>query len=265
VKSSQAPSRKTTGMSSAIQKRTSEGIIKTKAEKIAVKVVFSEKSSSFSGSGIIIKKIVQTVKLDNQQRYKYYVLTNKHVSKDLPQNNLSSKIITHEKKEYIGKSFEILKSLLKYDLQLITFESNQEYEVASISNSVEISQWDRVYIFGYPCDEKTCNVRKFIPGNIGITTLLPNSLKLNRGYSIPYTNETEPGMSGSPVLNYNAEVIAIHGLGKNAETDSSQQKDSPYLLSNESQLSSEKKEIANFFSWGIDMTRIKEELLNSLQ
>jgi Trypsin-like peptidase domain len=245
---------------STIKIRISESDIKVKAEKIAVKIVLAKGALSSSGSGLIFDRIVQSP-AKGIQKYKYYVLTNSHILIENSQDNLLLKVFTSEKKEHIGKLSKLVQSLKEYDLQVISFESNQEYEIAVIAKPTQIAQWDRAYIFGYPCDDKICNYRKFVTGNIGMMNLLPNSIKLTKGYSVPYTNETESAMSGSPVLNSSAEVIAIHGLGKNAEPDISIPKDSPYLLSNEDQLSPEKKEIAKLFSWGINLVIIKEELL----
>jgi S1-C subfamily serine protease len=246
-----------------IQTRISESDIKSKAEKISVKIALSKGASASNGSGLIFKKIVQPSE-NKTRKYKYYILTNNHVLTKNLQDSLSLKILTSDKKEHVGKLSEPIQSLKRYDLQLISFESNQEYEIAIIAKPTQISQWDRAYIFGYPCDDKSCNSRKFVTGNIGMMNLLPNSIKLTKGYSVPYTNETESGMSGSPVLNSRAEVIAIHGLGKNAEPDISLPNDSPYLLSNEALLSPEKKEIAKLFSWGIDLVIISEELSRNL-
>jgi S1-C subfamily serine protease len=244
-----------------IQTRVSESSIKTKAEKISVKIVSSKGVLSSGGSGFILNKIVQSPRKEIQ-KYKYHVLTNSHILNDSP-NNSFIKILTWDKKEYTGKLSEPVQSLKGYDLQVISFESNQEYEVAIISKSTQIDRWDRVYIFGYPYEEKSYNSHKFVTGNIGMLDLLPNATKLTKGYSVPYTNETESGMSGSPVLNSKAEVIAIHGLGKNAEPDILSPENSPYLLSNEDQLSPDKKEVAKFFSWGINLTIIGEELLKA--
>jgi S1-C subfamily serine protease len=246
---------------SKIQIRISEDKIKANAEKIAVKIIISEKASSSNGSGIIFKKTSIQPIGNNTHKYTYFVLTNNHILPKVPQSKLSSKIFTFDKKEHGGKLIEIPQSLNEYDLKIISFESDREYAVATIAKPVQIPQWDRVYIFGYPCSDGNCNSHKFIAGNVGMMNLLPNSITLTKGYSFPYTNDTESGMSGSPVLNSNAEVVAIHGLGQNAEEPVSAGKDSPYLLSrNNSEIPVEKKEIAKLFSWGIDLTKIMQKL-----
>jgi serine protease Do len=246
-----------------IQTRIPEESIKEKAEKISVKITFREGGLSSSGSGLIFKRIIQPP-LNGAQKYKYYVLTNSHISDKIPGYS-STKILTSDKKEHVGKVIKLIELSDKYDLQSISFESDREYEIAVIPKPTQIDQWDKAYIFGYPCDEKICNSRKFLTGNIGMIHLLPNnSIKLTKGYSIPYTNETESGMSGSPVMNFSGEVIAIHGLGKNADPGG-EAKDSPYLLNNKDQLSPITKETAKLFSWGINLMIINEELSKNLK
>jgi hypothetical protein len=234
--------------------------ISKKANLITAKLVVYRKGAYYHGSGFIIKKSRQHRSSNN----KYYLLTTRHIWKESPNNELVFSITLSDKIKYKGEicneSLSILSAIVEYDLQVICFKSKNEYEIAKISQN-KVKTWDNVYILGYKCiDINTgCNKSKFVTGNIGLTDLFSSNLTLIKGYSVPYTNQTDEGMSGSPVLDSSAEVVAIHGLGKNAEAPVSN--NSPYSLSDKTLLTKRNKDMAEYFSWGIALGKIKLEQL----
>ncbi len=68
-----------------------------------------------------------------------------------------------------------------------------------------------LYIGGYPLATEAINKSVFL---FRSGTVSANSTQtLERGYSLIYSNDTLPGMSGGAVLNQNGELVAIHGRG----------------------------------------------------
>jgi hypothetical protein len=250
-------------------KSLSSGIIETLSKKMTVKVVAFENEKTDSGTGFIFEKH----KVD-AKKFRYYILTVKHISNRYNQNSLSLSVITSQEKQE-GRIFnhsneeqkkKYLQDLSKYDLkfiqdkdlQIIYFESDKEYTAATLSGYDEIRPWDKVYIRGYSCENEHCSDNKqskFIKSRIGKIDLLPANFTLVNGYSIPYIDGVESGTSGSPVFNEYGEVIAVNGIDRHA-----QGLNNPYLFNDNSEVNKETKEIMNFFSWGIDIRKFKKML-----
>jgi Trypsin-like peptidase domain len=242
--------------------------IESDSKKNTVKVIASEKEIYSSGTGFIFEKSSTATK-----SHRYYFLTSKHTFEIRNLKRLSLTVITSQERQRgelvdVSKDEQIKihkKALTKYnlefvrdkDIQIAYFESNKEYTPVNISNRTDIKLWDKVYIRGYPCEAGNCSDKqqsKFIKSNIGKLDLIPAGFTLFQGYSIPYMNGVEPGTSGSPVINEYGEVIAVNGLDRRAEGFYSK----PYSLSNNGgEVSKEKKELMEIFSWGIDIRKFK--------
>lgn len=242
--------------------------IESDSKKNTVKVIVSEKEIFSGGTGFIFEKFKSTSK-----NHRYYLLTAKHTFEKRNSKRLSLTIITSQEKQR-GKLVDInedeqinshRKALSKYnlkfvrgkDIQIAYFESSKEYTPVNISSRPDIKLWDKVYIRGYPCEAGNCSDKqqsKFIKSTIGKIDLVPIGFTLSQGYSIPYMDGVEPGTSGSPVINEYGEVIAVNGLDRRAEGFYSK----PYQLSNNGgEVSKEKKELMEIFSWGIDIRKFK--------
>ncbi|XWK88303.1 MAG: trypsin-like peptidase domain-containing protein [Phormidium sp.] len=149
------------------------------------------------GSGVIIAKQGNT----------YYVLTVKHV------------VATQD--EYQIVTSDAIKHALNYskvqkfpgvDLALVQFTSNNNYRVAQLGNSANITEGATVYTSGWPLPGRaiTQRIYQMTKGNISGRPLE----SLEDGYELVYTNITRSGMSGGPVLDAQGRVIGIHGRGE---------------------------------------------------
>lgn len=156
-----------------------------------------------SGSGVIIAKNGKT----------YTVLTANHVV----QNPNSEYVIGTSK----GKEHKVtsVKSLRNNDsgpdLATVTFESEEEYSVAPVSNSDEVGIGSGVYISGYPLPAGSGTEREYAFTNGQVTNIRSSNAE---GYTMRYDAVTRRGMSGGPVFDVSGRVIGIHGQGDTVGT-----------------------------------------------
>ncbi|MEY3868966.1 MAG: hypothetical protein RLZZ338_2857 [Cyanobacteriota bacterium] len=154
---------------------------------------------NLGGSGVIISKNGKT----------YTVLTASHVVEN-PNTDYSIK--TSKKKEHkvtSVKSFR--KEKTGTDLAIVTFETDEEYAVAPLTNSNEATIGSGVYISGYPVASVGVNERRYSFTSGIITT---EGLSDSEGYTLRYDAVTDKGMSGGPVFDVSGRVIGIHGHGE---------------------------------------------------
>lgn len=154
---------------------------------------------NLGGSGVIISKNGKT----------YTVLTASHVVEN-PNTDYSIK--TSKKKEHkvtSVKSFR--KEKTGTDLAIITFETDEEYAVAPLTNSNEATIGSGVYISGYPVASVGVNERRYSFTSGIITT---EGISDSEGYTLRYDAVTDKGMSGGPVFDVSGRVIGIHGAGE---------------------------------------------------
>lgn len=147
------------------------------------------------GSGIIIKK----------DGLKYYLLTNNHIL--LSNENAIHYCFAHDNHQHIAT---LVAQDPKYDLALLTFESNHDYHVINIAKE-NPNIGDNVISLGNPNYEK--NIITF--GETLEYALVPTSTfdptKSNVEFdTVKHSSEIGNGSSGGPLLNINYELIGIN-------------------------------------------------------
>jgi hypothetical protein len=174
--------------------------ISTLAKEITVKV-----EGSTQGSGTIVSS-------EYSKKHKAYItkaLTPKHV---IGAENSSEEleIQTHDGSRY--RVLNINKVFRNIDMAELEFMSNNKQNIAVYTDSSKTASGDKVYIGGYPLSTNSVKPRifRFLAGNI--VAIAKECIA--GGYQLLYSNSTLPGMSGSPVINGNGQVIGIHGRGE---------------------------------------------------
>jgi tetratricopeptide (TPR) repeat protein len=161
----------------------------------AITVLIAEPDSV--GSGVILQ----------QQGDTYTVLTAAHVVK----NSAKFKITTPDDRKYEVISNSIRRAPGSIDLAVIQFKSTTKYPTAKLGNCNVLKSGMDLYVGGFPGTSRaiTESIFVFREGKVSA-----NSNKvLENGYSLVYSNDTLPGMSGGAVLNADGELVAIHGRG----------------------------------------------------
>jgi tetratricopeptide (TPR) repeat protein/V8-like Glu-specific endopeptidase len=173
--------------------------------KIAKSVTVSIDSENSIGSGVTIAKQGNT----------YTVLTAAHVVRN---PNQKFKLTTPD-----GKSYPLLVTNIKAtndaDLAIVKFQSAVDYPIAKLGKVETASEGSIVYVAGFPLATTAISesIYNFTEGKVTANANRP----LAGGYSLVYSNNTLPGMSGGPVFNQAGETIAIHGKGDVQESTQS--------------------------------------------
>jgi tetratricopeptide (TPR) repeat protein/V8-like Glu-specific endopeptidase len=170
--------------------------------KIAKSVTVSIDGSNSVGSGVVIKKEGTT----------YTVLTAAHVVRNLQDR---FKLTTPDGKNYPLTTTNI-KSTSDADLAIVKFQSSTNYPIAKLGDVDTAREGSVVYVAGFPLATAAISesIYNFTEGKVTANATRP----LAGGYSLVYSNNTLPGMSGGPVFNEAGETIAIHGKGDVKET-----------------------------------------------
>ena len=96
------------------------------------------------------------------------------------------------------------------DLALVTFESDREYEVATLGDSESIALAADIHVAGYPAAfGASGRDRDFFFSSGPVVSQRERAIG---GYTLVYGAETKVGMSGGPVFDTDGRVVGIHGL-----------------------------------------------------
>lgn len=182
-------------------------LVASLVDKIAKEVTVLITWESSHGSGALVAKQGNT----------YYVLTAGHVArrkKDL-------KIVTPDGQQY-SVNTSTIKTWEGTDLALLQFTSNQSYQVATLAD-YDLENEDRiVFVSGMTAsqDATTQLNRQFSAGLLygGGIERAKDSRSFAFGYELVYTNSTDKGMSGSPVLDSLGRVLGIHTAAEGEPT-----------------------------------------------
>ncbi len=165
--------------------------------KIAKSTAVAIESESSRGSGIIIQRN------GNQ----YLVLTAAHVVRSRQQNYQA---VAADDRHYQLDPASI-RMLAGVDLAVVRFTSDRDYPVPKLGNTNESVEGTTIYVSGFPLGTAAIDrsVFSFTDGKVTANSSKP----LKDGYSLIYSNNTLPGMSGGGVFNDKGELVAIHGKG----------------------------------------------------
>jgi tetratricopeptide (TPR) repeat protein/V8-like Glu-specific endopeptidase len=177
--------------------QVSFGLSAAEVAKIAKSTAVTISSDSSHGSGIIIQ----------QQGNQYLVLTAAHVVRNNRQNY---QIVTADDRSYRLQPTAI-QPLAGVDLAVVKFTSDRRYPVPKMGNANESTEGTVIYVSGYPMSTEAIDrsIFNFTDGKVTANSSKP----LKDGYSLIYSNNTLPGMSGGGVFNDKGELVAIHGRG----------------------------------------------------
>ena len=134
----------------------------------------------------------------------YTVLTNWHVMKN--QGNYIVQTIDGRKHQVNRATIKQLPGL---DLAVFQFSSKQNYQIAEFGDSSNLSEGQNVYFAGYPGELRREDNRYYRFFSASLVGILPKSTE--QGYSLIYSGEAFPGMSGGPVLSKEGLMIGVHG------------------------------------------------------
>lgn len=159
-----------------------------------------------TGSGTIFDS--QAVGSAAGLKYRYLVLSNWHVVS--PQGVLDNKsftIATSDGRKHLVPIAKIAR-VGKLDLAVLEFHSQYRYRVASIGNSDRVREGDLLYVSGWadPSPQITTRTYQLLVGNLSGRIVRPQE-----GYSLVYTVNALPGMSGGPVLDWRGRLVGING------------------------------------------------------
>jgi tetratricopeptide (TPR) repeat protein len=184
--------------------------ITAKVDEIAQQItVLINSQKNGNGSGIIVAQNGQT----------YYVLTADHVVK----NPDVYEIVTPNGKKYRFDDGTV-KKFEGVDLALLSFISSESYQVATLADYyIGINDKPLVFLSGFPGvrSHNTSNPTRILTAGTTVSQMITmfaaqNVYSLANGYEMAYTNLSQRGMSGGPVLDHYGRVIGIN-TGVDAE------------------------------------------------
>jgi tetratricopeptide (TPR) repeat protein len=181
--------------------------VREKARAITVKI--QRLDENVHGSGVIVGYDPPTKT--------YYVLTSEHNFKQNTPNPFGVRIITGDGKQHSPQGeYQDFRTIFQNDLAIISFVSDKKYEVARIAQHKLKEDGGFVFAAGFPQSNPnelylsagTLFKEQEKTGEVQDTTQISRN---SAGYGLVYTNWTEGGMSGGPVLDLRGNLVGIHG------------------------------------------------------
>jgi tetratricopeptide (TPR) repeat protein len=170
----------------------------TEINKIAQSITVMISESGGQGSGVILQK----------QGDVYTVLTASHVVKA---KNVSYSLVAPDGKTYQIIPDSIRRPTQNIDVAVVKFRASANYATAKLGNCNLLAGGAELFVGGFPAPTGAITQSVFV---FRTGTVSANSNKtFDKGYSLIYSNDTLPGMSGGVVLNSAGELVAIHGRG----------------------------------------------------
>ncbi|WP_071517152.1 tetratricopeptide repeat-containing serine protease family protein [Geitlerinema sp. PCC 9228] len=187
------------------------------SQKKKSKLISQDVNQIMRETTVLIKKnrIVGSGVLVAAEGKKHYVLTAAHVLK----HGSGYRIILENGEKY--NAFIVIKKIPGLDLALLSFESINDYPIATLLNSSISSNPMNAnfnakasYIYNLR-DSKSKNTPiiscGLLFGEPFASIIRQSTIYENDGYDLVYTNVTKQGLSGSPIFNDRGQVIGIHG------------------------------------------------------
>ena len=148
------------------------------------------------GSGVLI----------DRREERYTVLTAWHVvSGQRPGEELS--ITTADGRQHPVELGSI-RRLGEVELTVLSFVDGAVHRVARIGDVRGLRRGQPLTVAGFPNQGRSTFLAN--PG----TVIANADVGIDQGYQLLYSNSTDVGMSGGPVLNDRAELVGIHGRGE---------------------------------------------------
>lgn len=153
------------------------------------------------GSGVLVAQEGDT----------YWVLTAGHVVETEDEYY----IVAPDGSEYL-LDYSTVQKLPGVDLALLRFKSDRAYRVATLGNYAANANEAYVFTYGWDADKRQ---PLFTAGQIIARDFALGVTRnpIDRGYKLFYTNVTEKGMSGGPILDTDGRLVGIHGQSDGQE------------------------------------------------
>jgi len=158
------------------------------------------------GSGVIV----------GRQGNRYWVLTARHVVETEDEYWL----VTPDGRDH-AVDYDTVWLFPEVDLAVLEFRSDRPYPVATLATYPRDQQFPYVFVSGWsgsPLQNQPLD-HQFVAGVLLRQTyaLVQSQDPLARGYDLFYTNITDRGMSGGPILDTEGHVVGIHGRSEGEE------------------------------------------------